>query len=169
MADNDTIPSPSPDIAGANAGSDGPKFSAQKIYLKDVSFESPGAPAIFQEQGTQPELKLNLNQRVQNLGENVYEVVLTVTVTCKMGDKTAYLAEVQQAGVFGLAGFEQEQLQATLGAYCPTILFPYARQQISDLVLHGGFQPLLLQPVNFDQLYADQMRKRMNETAPADA
>ena len=168
MADNDTVPSPSPDIASASEGSAGPKFSAQKIYLKDVSFESPGAPAIFQDQNTQPELKLNLNQRVSTVGENVYEVVLTVTVTCKMGDKTAYLAEVQQAGIFGLADFEQEQLQATLGAYCPTILFPYARQQISDLVLHGGFQPLLLQPVNFDQLYAEQMRKRM-DTAPADA
>ena len=169
MADNETVPSPSPDIAGPNTGAEGPKFSAQKIYLKDISFESPGAPAIFQEQNAQPELKLNLNQRVQTVAENVYEVVLTVTVTCKMGDKTAYLAEVQQAGVFGLADFEQEQLQATLGAYCPTILFPYARQQISDLVLHGGFQPLLLQPVNFDQLYAEQMRKRMDEAAPADA
>ena len=169
MADNDTVPSPSPDIASPNAAGDGPKFSAQKIYLKDVSFESPSAPAIFQEQTTQPELKLNLNQRVQTVGENVYEVVLTVTVTCKIGDKTAYLAEVQQAGVFGLSDFEQEQLQATLGAYCPTILFPYARQQISDLVLHGGFQPLLLQPVNFDQLYAEQMRKRMDEAAPTDA
>ena len=169
MAENETAPSPSAGIAGATDATDGPKFAAQKIYLKDVSFESPGAPAIFQEANTQPELKLNLNQRVQGIGENVYEIVLTVTVTCKMGDKTAYLAEVQQAGIFGLADFDQEQLQATLGAYCPTILFPYARQQISDLVLHGGFQPLLLQPVNFDQLYLDQMRKRKEEAAPADA
>ena len=169
MAENETAPSPSADIAGSTDANDGPKFAAQKIYLKDVSFESPGAPAIFQEANTQPELKLNLNQRVQGIGENVYEVVLTVTVTCKIGDKTAYLAEVQQAGIFGLADFDEEQLQATLGAYCPTILFPYARQQISDLVLHGGFQPLLLQPVNFDQLYLEQMRKRKEEAAPADA
>jgi preprotein translocase subunit SecB len=166
MAENETPVTP--EAAGTNTA-EGPKFSAQKIYLKDVSFESPSAPAIFQDQNTQPELKLNLNQRVQTVGENTYEVILTVTVTCKMGDKTAYLAEVQQAGIFGLAGFEQEQLQATLGAYCPTILFPYARQQISDLVVHGGFQPLLLQPVNFDQLYAEQMRKRMDEAAAADA
>ncbi|MFK7957727.1 MAG: protein-export chaperone SecB [Lysobacterales bacterium] len=139
------------------------RFNVQKIFLKDVSFESPGAPAIFAERG-EPELKMNLQQRVQAVSDGQYEVVLTVTVTCKLGDKTAYLAEVQQAGIFGLEGFEQEQLQATLGAYCPTILFPYARQQISELVSHGGFQPLLLQPVNFDQLYADQVRKRFEQS-----
>ena len=108
--------------AAATEGQQGPQFSVQKIYLKDVSFESPGAPNIFKDNG-QPELKMNLTQRV-----------LTVTVTCKIGEKTAYLAEVQQAGIFGIVGFEQEQLQATLGAYCPTVLFPYARQQISDMV-----------------------------------
>ena len=149
--------------ATAGNAAEGPRFSVQKIYLKDVSFESPAAPAIFQEQNVQPELKMNLTQRVNSIAEDMYEVVLTVTVTCKMGEKTAYLAEVQQAGAFGIAGFEQEQLQATLGSYCPTVLFPYARQQISDLVLHGGFQPLLLQPVNFDQLYAEQVRRRQAE------
>jgi preprotein translocase subunit SecB len=163
MAEENGITDTQPAAAPAAEGQS-PKFSIQKLYLKDVSFESPGAPAIFQDADGQPELKLNLTQRVQTIGDNLYEVVLTVTVTCKIGDKTAYLAEVQQAGVFGVAGFEQEQLQATLGAYCPTILFPYARQQISDLVLHGGFQPLLLQPVNFDQLYADQVRKRFEES-----
>ncbi len=142
----------------------GPRLTFQKVYLKDASFEAPAAPAIFQESGD-PELKLNLQQRVQPIGEDLYEVVLSVTVTCTLGDKTAYLAEVQQAGVFGLSGFEQNQLQTTLGAYCPTILFPYARQQISELVVHGGFQPLLLLPVNFDQLYADQMRRRAEQAA----
>lgn len=150
--------------AAASEGQPGPQFSVQKIYLKDVSFESPGAPNIFKE-GGQPELKMNLTQRVQSVDENFYEVVLTVTVTCKIGEKTAYLAEVQQAGIFGIVGFEQEQLQATLGAYCPTVLFPYARQQISDLVIHGGFQPLLLQPVNFDQLYAEQLRRQASEVS----
>ncbi|MEM9301363.1 MAG: protein-export chaperone SecB [Pseudomonadota bacterium] len=165
MAENQT-----PDAAAAGAAApQGPAFSVQKLYLKDVSFECPGAPAIFQEANAQPELKMNLTQRVQSVGENVYEVVLTVTVTCKLGEKTAYLAEVQQAGIFGMAGFEQDQLQATLGSYCPTILFPYARQQISDLVLNGGFQPLLLQPVNFDQLYADQLRQRQAEAAAPEA
>lgn len=160
MADEQT-----PENAAATEQAQGAQFSVQKLYLKDVSFESPGAPGIFQE-NSQPELKMNLTQRVGSVGENVYEVVLTVTVTCKIGEKTAYLAEVQQAGVFGVVGFQQEQLQATLGAYCPTILFPYARQQISDLVLHGGFQPLMLQPVNFDQLYAEQVRRRQAEAQP---
>ncbi|MDX1570205.1 MAG: protein-export chaperone SecB [Xanthomonadales bacterium] len=158
--------SPEAPQAGAQEQAGAPQFSVQKLYLKDVSFESPGAPGIFSDSG-QPELKMNLTQRVQSVEENIYEVVLTVTVTCKMGDKTAYLAEVQQAGIFGIVGFEQEQLQATLGAYCPTILFPYARQQISDLVLHGGFQPLLLQPVNFDQLYAEQLRRQQAQAAEA--
>lgn len=147
----------------------GPAFAIQKLYVKDVSFECPGAPGIFQESGGQPELKMNLSQRVQAVGDNGYEVVLTVTVTCKIGEKTAYLAEVQQAGIFALVGFTQEQLQATLGAYCPTVLFPYARQQIADLVLNGGFQPLLLQPVNFDQLYAEQVRQRQAQAGAGTA
>ncbi|MDJ0655987.1 MAG: protein-export chaperone SecB [Xanthomonadales bacterium] len=163
MAENDNPEAtPAPEAAATDATGQAPRFAIQKLYLKDVSFEAPGAPAIFQESGD-PELKLNLQQRVQPVGEDLYEVVLTVTVTCTLGEKTAYLAEVQQAGVFGLNGFAQDQLQATLGAYCPTILFPYARQQVSDLVAHGGFQPLILQPVNFDQLYADQVRKRMEQ------
>ena len=138
------------------------QFQIQKLYTKDVSFELPNAPQIFQENG-QADVKMSLAQRVDDLGDNLHEVVLTVTVTCKIGEKTAYLAEVQQGGLFNIVGFQQDQLQATLGAYCPTILFPYARQQISDLVLHGGFHPLLLQPVNFDQLYAEQMRRRQEE------
>ncbi len=156
MAEEDNTAGAQPEAAQQS------RFNVQKVFLKDVSFESPGAPGIFAERG-EPELKMNLQQRVQAVSEGQYEVVLTVTVTCKLGDKTAYLAEVQQAGIFGLENFEQEQLQATLGAYCPTILFPYARQQISELVSHGGFQPLLLQPVNFDQLYADQVRKRFEQ------
>ncbi|MEM1090091.1 MAG: protein-export chaperone SecB [Pseudomonadota bacterium] len=156
MAEEDNAAGAQPEAAQQS------RFTVQKLFLKDVSFESPGAPGIFAERG-EPELKMNLQQRVQAVGEGQYEVVLIVTVTCKLGDKTAYLAEVQQAGIFGLEGFEQEQLQATLGAYCPTILFPYARQQVAELVSHGGFQPLLLQPVNFDQLYADQVRKRFEQ------
>ena len=152
-----------PETAGQGAAqADQPRFSVMKLFIKDVSFESPSSPEIFQNQG-EPDLKLNLNQRVKSLEDNNYEVILTVTVTCKVGDQTAYLAEVQQGGLFSIVGFEPEQAQATLGSYCPAILFPYARQQISDLVLHGGFQPLLLQPVNFDQLYAEQIRRQQAE------
>ena len=157
--DNNTVAAEQPQATG-------PQFSVQKLYLKDVSFESPSAPMIFRETA-QPELKMNLTQRVENISDDVYEVVLTVTVTCKVGEKTAYLAEVQQAGVFGLAGFQAEQVQPVLGSYCPSVLFPYARKEISDLVVHGGFQPLLLQPVNFDQLYAQQVQQQAAQQAAA--
>ena len=142
-----------------------PQLFVQKIYVKDSSFEAPGAPAIFQEQA-QPQVQLNLSQKVANFAEGLYEVVLTVTVTCKMNEKTAYLAEVQQAGVFGLSGFPQADLQGVLATYCPHALYPYARSAVSDLVMAGGFPPSLLQPINFEQLYAEQMRRRA-EGAPA--
>lgn len=144
------------------------QLAVQKIYVKDASFEVPAAPAIFQEQG-QPQIQLNLSQRVNNFAENTYEVVLSVTVTCKLGDKTAYLAEVQQAGVFGLVGFDADNLQAVLATYCPHTLFPYARQVIADLILQGGFPPFVLQPINFEQLYAEQARRRGEGQAVANA
>lgn len=149
----------------ANGAAEQPQMAqvaVQKIYVKDASFEAPNAPMIFQEQ-SQPNIQLNLNQKVQTIGENVYEVTLTVTLTCKLGDKTAYLAEVQQAGIFGMVGFDQTNLHGMLGTFCPTTLFPYARQAISNLVLEGGFPPFILQPVNFDQLYSEQMRRRAQE------
>ena len=137
----------------------GPAFTVEKVYVKDVSFEAPGAPAIFSEPG-QPDLQLNLNQRVQRLGENAFEVVLGVTLTCKAGDKVAYVAEVQQAGVFGLVGLEPQAIDVLLGTQCPNILFPYVRQLVSDLVQAGGFPPFFLQPINFEALYAESLRQR---------
>ncbi|MBS0214975.1 MAG: protein-export chaperone SecB [Proteobacteria bacterium] len=137
----------------------GATFSVEKIYTRDVSFEAPNAPAVFTEQG-QPDLQMNLNQRAGQVGENAYEVVLGVTLTCTMNGKTAYLAEVQQAGVFGLAGFDAAGLDAMLGAHCPNVLYPYARQAISELINGGGFPPFYLQPINFDALYAEGLRQR---------
>src|SRR6478672_4989907 len=138
----------------------GPAFTVEKVYVKDVSFEAPGAPQVFNEAG-QPQLQMNLNQRVQRLNETAFEVVLGVTLTCTVGDnKTAYLAEVQQAGVFGLAGFDDQTLDAMLGTHCPNVLYPYARQVISELITAGGFPPFLLQPINFDALYAEGLRQR---------
>ena len=137
----------------------GAQLALQKVYIKDASFEVPGAPQIFQDQG-QPQIQLNLSQQVGTLAENVYEVVLTVTVTCKLADKTAYLAEVQQAGVFGLTGFDATNREAVLATYCPNVLFPYARQVVSDLIQNGGFPPFLMQPINFETLYAEQARRR---------
>ena len=143
----------------------GAQLSLQKVYIKDASFEAPGAPHIFQDTN-QPQIQLNLAQQVGPLAENVYEVVLTVTVTCKLADKTAYLAEVQQAGVFGLSGFDNQNRDVILATYCPNVLFPYARQIVSDLVSNGGFPPFLMQPINFEALYAEQMRRRAEGAAP---
>lgn len=137
----------------------GPVFTVEKVYVKDVSFEVPGAPAIFNE-AVQPELNLNLNQRVQQLNDNAFEVVLGVTLTCQAGDKTAYVAEVQQAGIFGIAGFDPQTVDGLLGTQCPHILFPYIRQLMSDLIQAGGFPPFFLQPINFDALYAESLRQR---------
>jgi preprotein translocase subunit SecB len=148
-----------------NGGETGAQLSLQKVYVKDASFEAPGAPQVFQEQG-QPQVQLNLQQQVTSIGDNVFEVVLSVTVTCKLGEKTAYLAEVQQAGIFGMAGFDASGRDAVLATYCPNVLFPYARQIVSDLIQSGGFPPFLLQPINFEGLYAEQMR-RQAEGAPA--
>ena len=155
MADENTQ-----DITAAGA-----QLSLQKIYIKDASFEVPGAPQIFQEQG-QSQVQLNLQQQVGALAENVYEVVLTVTVTCKLADKTAYLAEVQQAGIFGVAGFDQTNRDMVLATFCPNMLFPYARTAVANLIQDGGFPPFLLQPINFDALYAEQMRRQAEGAQP---
>lgn len=146
--------------AAAPAQPAGAQFSVEKIYVKDVSFESPKAPQVFNEQ-TQPQLNLNLNQRVQKIGENAFEVVLAITLTCTVGENsTVYVAEVQQAGVFGLSGFEPQVLDAMLGTHCPNVLYPYARQILGDLIQAGGFPPFLLQPINFEALYAEGLRQR---------
>ena len=142
----------------------GPSFTVETIYVKDVSFEVPGAPGVFGEQA-QPQLQLNLNQRVQRVGEQAFEVVLGVTLTCKANDKPMYLAEVQQAGVFQLRGFEAQTMDAMLGIQCPNVLYPYARQLVSDLVQAGGFPPFYLQPINFDALYAEGLRQRASQQA----
>jgi preprotein translocase subunit SecB len=142
------------------------QLSLQRLYVKDVSFEAPGAPQIFQQQG-QPNVELNLSQRVAQLANDTFEVVLSVTATCKVEDKTAYLVEVHQAGIFGLAGFDAQNRDAILATYCPNVLFPYVRQIVSDLVQNGGFPPFFLQPINFDALYAEQVRRRA-ESAPSE-
>jgi preprotein translocase subunit SecB len=130
--------------------------------MKDVSFELPNAPEIFQETG-QADVKMSLAQRVDDLGESLHEVVLTVTVTATQGEKTAYLAEVAQAGIFLISGFNEQATHAVMNTMCPGTLFPYARRAISELVADGGFPPLTLQPVNFEQLYAQRMQELVNE------
>ncbi|MCP3850398.1 MAG: protein-export chaperone SecB [Gammaproteobacteria bacterium] len=138
------------------------QFIIQKIYCKDVSFETPNSPEMFTLKW-EPELKVDLHTAVNPLGKDTYEVVLTVTVTVKVGEKTAFLAEVEQAGIFNVAGFEKPQLDAMLGSYSPNILFPYVREVISELVNKGGFPQLILQPVNFDAVYAQHLQQRQAE------
>lgn len=137
------------------------QFQIQKLYVKDVSFELPNAPEIFQEQG-QADVKMSLAQRVEDMGENLHEVVLTVTVTATLGEKTAYLAEVAQAGIFLISGFTEQAAHAVMNTLCPSTLFPYARRAISGMVAEGGFPPLTLQPVNFEQLYTQRMQELAN-------
>jgi len=147
--------------AATDAQPAGQTFSLDKLYVKDVSFEVPGAPQVFAtEIPGQPQLQMNLAQSVQRLGDTAYEVQLGITVTCTVEDKTLYLAEVQQAGLFTLAGFDPQTLDAVLGTLCPASLYPYARQTIGALIQAGGFPPFLLQPLNFEGLYAENLRQR---------
>ncbi len=140
------------------------QFAIQKIYLKDVSFESPNAPGVFQEGEWKPDVNVQLNTEAKKVSEELNEITLTVTVTAKQGDKTAFLVEVKQAGLFHLTGFPQDQLGGMLGAYCPEVLFPYAREAISDLVSKGGFPQLLLSPVNFNALYMQHQQQQAQQS-----
>ncbi|MDX1498015.1 MAG: protein-export chaperone SecB [Salinisphaeraceae bacterium] len=145
----------------AQAG--GKQVAIQKIYVKDASLEVPNAPAIFTQEW-KPQMDVQLNTGVQDLSDEAHEVVLTVTVTAKLDDQTAYLAEVKQAGVFLVRGFEDEaERRAILGAYCPNTMFPFVRETVADLVVRAGFPHFLLQPVNFDALYQQHLQQQQNK------
>lgn len=135
-------------------------FSIQKLYIKDVSFESPATPEVFTFKSWEPKIELNLNNESKKVADNVFEVVMNVTATVKNDEKTAFLVEVQQAGVFQIEGYNEQDTKYILGAQCMTILFPYAREVVSDLTSRGGFPQLLLNPVNFDALYAQAMQQQ---------
>jgi preprotein translocase subunit SecB len=143
--------------------SDEKQFSIQKIYTKDISFETPESPKIFTEKW-EPSVDFNLGTNVESMEDNLYEVSLTVTVTVKTADKTAYLIEVCQAGIFTLKGFTEQETGSMVGSFCPNILFPYAREVVSDLVAKGGFPQLLLAPVNFDALYSQHLQQAPQQT-----
>jgi preprotein translocase subunit SecB len=135
-----------------------PGFGIEKIYVKDLSLEIPNAPQIFIQRET-PTLSVELSNATTQLDEGVFEVVITVTVTSKIGDKTVFLVEVAQAGIFQIRNIPQENLDVILGVTCPNILFPYARETVSDVVTRAGFPPVLLNPINFEALYAQQRQK----------
>lgn len=139
------------------------QFSIQRIYTKDISFETPNSPHIFTAEW-QPSLNVQLTTKAQDLGNNHYELVLNLTVTAKQEDKVGFLAEVQQAGIFLVAGLSQEEMGPMLGIVCPNILFPYAREVVSDLVNRGSFPQLVLAPVNFEALYAQQVQQQQAES-----
>ncbi|MCO6536941.1 MAG: protein-export chaperone SecB [Gilliamella sp.] len=138
------------------------QFAIQRIYTKDVSFETNNVPEIFTKQW-QPELNLELNSSSQVLSENVYEVALRVTVTVKQQNEVVYICEVTQAGIFSLVGFDEGQIQHCVGAYCPNILFPYAREVISSLVNKGTFPQVNLEPVNFEALFMNYIQQQQAE------
>ena len=145
------------DVAAApeQAQAEAPAFSIEKLYVKDASVEIPNAPQIFTERET-PQISIELANSAQTLGEGVHEVAIKVTVTAKIGDKTACLVEVTQAGIFAVRNVPEENLEMIIAITCPNILFPYAREAISDLVVRAGFAPVLLNPINFEALYMQQ-------------
>jgi preprotein translocase subunit SecB len=136
-----------------------PHFAIQRIYLKDLSFETPNTPTIFNGQG-EAAVNIDLNSGAARLEESIYEVVLSLTVTSKLGDKVAYLVEVKQAGIFTLSGFNEADLNGMLHSFCPNILFPYVREAISDVVSKGSFPQLILAPINFDAVYAQHLKQQ---------
>ena len=139
------------------------QFSIQRIYTKDISFETPNTPEIFMQEW-KPQVNVNLNNAVKDLGEGNLEVALTVTVTAMVDDKTAFLVEVTQAGIFLARGIPEEEMGPLLGVYCPNVLFPYVRETVSDLITRGSFPQFLLAPVNFEALYAQQMQQQQEST-----
>jgi preprotein translocase subunit SecB len=140
-----------------------PGFGIEKIYVKDASLEIPHAPQIFTDR-TQPQVSVELGNFAQQIEENVFEVAIKVTVTSKIADKTVFLVEVTQAGIFQISNVPAENIELIVGITCPNILFPYAREAVSDLVVRAGFQPVLLNPINFEALFAQQ---KQQETAQA--
>ena len=146
-----------------------PSFAIEKLYVKDLSVEVPNAPEIFLEREA-PQVEIQLNTGGRAVGDGVYEVVLTVTVTAKMAEKTVFLVEVGQAGIFRIQNVPEEQLEPLIAVACPNILFPYAREAVSDAVSRAGFQPIVLQPVNFESMYMQRLQQQEAQAgAPAEA
>lgn len=152
-----------------NGSAEAPEFAIQRIYVKDSSFEAPNAPAIFKE-NWDPKVNIDLNTSSTKLEDNIYEVILGVTVTVKAGENVAFLAEVKQAGIFTASKFQDADLQHVLGSFCPNILFPYAREAITSMVTRGGFPQIYLAPINFDAVYQEQLKQQQEQaTEKADS
>lgn len=144
------------------------QFAIQKIYLRDVSFENPNAPKVYAGSTWEPKMNLGIESSSRRLGEAQFEVVLKVTVEARIEESSAYLIEVHQAGVFAASGFSDAELGPLLGSVCPGILYPYAREEVTSLAAKGGFPQLLIEPINFDALYA-QSRAQDQAATPTNA
>jgi preprotein translocase subunit SecB len=155
------MPENMPNQAKADANSQ-EQFGIQNIYIKDISFEAPNSPEIFTEKW-KPQLEMEMSNNIKQLNEETYEVVLNMTVTVKAEEKTAFLVEVHQGGIFALKGFPKDKLSYMLNSYCPNILFPYAREIVSSIVTRGGFQALWLAPLNFDALYSQRLQQQQQQ------
>jgi len=151
-------------MADQNQPENARQLTLQRIYIKDVSFESPSAPEIFRS-NWEPKHELNINTKINPLAEGTYEVVLSITVTSTIADKTALIVEVHQAGIFSVKGFAEQELAPVLAAYCPNQLFPYAREVVADLVTKGSFPQVVLQPINFDALFAQHQQQAAQQAA----
>jgi preprotein translocase subunit SecB len=167
MAENDQNTPEAAPVAGAEQAA-GPQFALQRIYLKDSSFESPRSPAVFQNQWS-PKINFDIKTRSNKIQDGVFEVVLVLTAEAQVEDNTAFLVEVHQAGIFTAKEFADEQLEQLLATVCPNILFPYAREAIDGLVTKGSFPALMLAPINFEALYAQQKQANAAQAAEAPA
>ena len=167
MAENDQKAPEAAPGAGAEQPA-GPQFALQRIYLKDSSFESPRSPGVFQSQWS-PKINFDIKTRSSKIQDDVFEVVLVLTAEAQLEENTAFLVEVHQAGIFTAKDFPDEQLEQLLATVCPNILFPYAREAIDNLVIKGSFPALMLAPINFEALYAQQKQANAAQAAAAQA
>lgn len=171
MAENDQQQNPA--AQGGQPAQGGQRFGVQRVYVKDVSFEAPDTPDVFRRQ-YQPQVNFSINNRSNRIDDGVFEVVLRLTADVKQDDKTVFLVEVQQAGIFEIRGFEGEQLEQVLTIACPNVLFPYGREAIDALVTRGSFPALLLAPINFESIYQQAklqqaQQKAQQPAAPVEA
>jgi len=143
---------------GNGAGNGGKQFVLHTLYIKDISFESPNSPQVFSGMSADMDTQMNIKNSHRDLGNDQYEVILHLEVHAKQGDNTVFLMEIDQAGVFELKGFGETEIKQIIGTHCPATLFPYARETISSTIGKGGFPPLVLQPINFDVLYAQSQQ-----------
>ena len=134
------------------------QFLLHQMYIKDLSFESPNSPDVFKQVDAEMETKLNIKNSHRELGDNRFEVILHLSVHAKRGDQTVFLIEIDQAGIFEMRGFHKEELGQIIGTHCPATLFPYVRETISSTATRGGFPPLVLQPINFEAMYAQSIQ-----------